>query len=109
MDEIHWIRDVLLPTAILGVIAWCVPKLFAQYLAETIPALWMNALLSTVVMLWVGALYFAVPYLLSRAGLAQWIVILPAVLAQSAKFALIWAPIGILSLVSLPEKWTLDE
>jgi len=102
---------LLLPAVVLAVLAWLIPKLWSRVLPEGVKPLMLNALLSTVSMFVATSLFFVVLYTWQDAPMAE---ILAEGFGANAVFfgqlglssALIWAPIMVLSLASLPRRWT---
>lgn len=103
-------ESLLLPAAVLAILAFVVPRGIGRLLPEGVNPLLLNAFLSTVVLFVISALFFLCLYLWQGLSLAQ--ITEPGLSANILHFgrlgltsALIWAPIMILSVAGLPRKW----
>ncbi len=100
------IATVVLPLLLLAVAAWAVPWLLGRVLPEGVGWLALNGALSAMVLAGLSAGGF---YLLYGAAGGAVLDTAPwhfAVL--SARAALVWAPIAVLSLANLPKGWTTE-
>ena len=98
------ILTVLLPLLLLGVAAWAIPLLLARILPEGLAGLALNGAVSTLLLAGLSALGFYLLY--GAAGdrvldVAPWYFLL-----LSARAALVWAPVMVLSLANVPGRWT---
>ncbi|MDB2406929.1 hypothetical protein N9W17_00130 [Jannaschia sp.] len=96
--------DVILPLIGLGLLAWIVPWALGRALPEGVPWLIANGVISAVVLAVLAALGFVLLY--GAAGGAVWAEAPWHFVLLSARSALIWAPILVLSLANLPRVWT---
>ena len=97
------IQDVVLPLAFLATAAWVIPLLLFKILPEGVIWLILIGAISTIALVGISASGFYILY--GRAGdvvldTAPWHF---AVL--SARAALVWAPVMVLSLSSIPRRW----
>jgi hydrogenase-4 membrane subunit HyfE len=101
---------LFLPTLMLALCAFAVPRLLARVLPEGVPALMANALLSALAMCVLSAVFFFCLYVWQGApvqellanGLAHNVVSFGG-LGMIA--GIIWAPIMLLSVAGLPRRW----
>ncbi len=101
---------LFLPALVLAILGFAVPRLLARVLPEGVKPLMLNAFLSTILLFLVSAGFFLCLYLWQGLGIAD---ILETGLAASVVLfgrlgliaAIIWAPIMVLSVASLPRKW----
>ena len=103
-------QSLILPAVMLAVLAFIVPRVLGRLLPEGVKPLLLNAFLSTILLFMISALFFLCLYLWQGVGLAQ--IMEPGLGANILHFgqlgltsALIWAPIMILSVASLPRRW----
>ncbi|EBA13517.1 hypothetical protein [Roseobacter sp. CCS2] len=101
---------LFLPALVLGLVSFAVPRVLARALPEGVKPLMLNAFLSTILLFVLSALFFFCLYLWQGLSIAE--VLEPGVVTSVALFgrlgliaALIWAPIMVLSVASLPRKW----
>ena len=102
---------LILPALALAVLGWLVPRLLARAWPEGVGPLLLLALVSTLILTALAAAFFMLLYLGQGVPLA---VILdvgvlggwPHFLRLGLASALVWAPIMILSVASLPRHWT---
>ncbi|MCK0096179.1 hypothetical protein MWU60_11405 [Yoonia sp. F2084L] len=102
--------SLLLPTFVLAMLAFVVPRLLAQALPEGVKFLLANAFLSTLLLFAISAMFFFCLYLWQGLSVAD--VAAPGLAANVFFFGrlglaagIIWAPIMILSVAGLPRKW----
>lgn len=101
---------LFLPTLILALLGFVVPRLFARILPEGVSALMANAVLSTMAMGIISALFFFCLYVwqgvpvreLLDQGFAHNVVSFGGL---GLIAGIIWAPIMLLSLAGLPRRW----
>ena len=101
---------LFVPTLILALLAFAVPRLLALILPEGVPALMANAVLSALVMCVLSALFFFGLYVwqgvpareLLANGMMQNVVSFGGL---GVIVGIIWAPIMVLSVAGLPRKW----
>ena len=101
---------LLIPVVFLCLLAWLVPKLLSLVMPEGVKPLMVLAFLSTLAMFVLSSLVFVFLYASHGIGLAD--LFAPGILPTFVHFgqlglsaALIWAPIMILSVASLPRHW----
>ena len=105
------IREVssglILPALALGVLGWLVPRLLARVWPEGAGPLLLLALVSTLVLIALATVFFLLLYVGQGAPLAALVDMgsLPHFLRLGLVSALVWAPIMILSVASLPQHW----
>ena len=95
--------SVLLPLLLLGGAAWAVPLLLGRVLPEGVAGLVLNGAVSTLLLAGLSALGFYLLY--GPAGdrlldAAPWHFV-----TLSARAALVWGPVMVLSLASVPGRW----
>ena len=100
----------LVPVLALIVLAVAVPKLVARLVPEGVGWLVGNGVISSVALWAVAAGYFAGAYAMQADALTRLLGIDPiGTLAHFVKLGalagMIWAPVMVLSLASLPKKW----
>jgi len=101
---------LLIPSLILAVLGFVMPRLLARILPEGIKPLLLNGFLATCAMFILSGLMFIVLYLINGMGFAQ---LMGAGLASNLAFfghlallsVMLWGPVLILSLAGLPRKW----
>ncbi len=103
-------NGIVVPAIILAVAGWFMPRLWARVLPEGLRPLMYNALLSTVSMGLLGVVYFIGLYLMMGYPVAELFAagVVPVVShfgPLALMSALIWGPIVILSVASLPRRW----
>ncbi len=103
MTDLNITVDVLLPLAVVAAIAWFVPKFLGQRLPQTLVGLWVNAGVSSIIMCLVCGIVMLAA--LGQASPAIWVY----AVWLGLKFALLWVPVVILSLVIQPQHWELEE
>ena len=102
--------SLILPALLLAGVAFVVPRLLAKVLPEGVKPLLLNAFLSTLILFVLIAAFFFCLYLWRGANVAQ---ITATGVADTVLFfgrlglvsAIIWAPIMVLSVASLPRTW----
>jgi hypothetical protein len=101
---------LILPALLLAVLGWLVPRLLARVWPEGVGPLLLLALVSTLVLVVLATGLFVLLYLgqgvplaliLDVGVLGGW----PHFLRLGLVSALVWAPIMILSVASLPRHW----
>lgn len=97
------IESVLLPVVLLAAAAWAVPWLLSKVLPEGVFWLILIGIISAVLLTVLSALGFYVLY--GQAGdvvldAAPWHFVV-----LSARAALIWGPVMVLSLANVPKGW----
>jgi hypothetical protein len=97
------IVTVVLPLALLGAVAWLLPRGLARWLPRSLGGLVANGAMASVLLLGLGAALFAWLYGPS-AGLV-WDAAPGHFLVLSARAALLWGPILVLGLADLPRRW----
>ena len=98
------------PAVILAFLAWMVPKIMSFFMPEGVRPLLVLALLSTLLLFVISTLFFVVLYLWQGAPLTG---LAGAGAAANILFfgrlgliaGMIWAPIMVLSVASLPRHW----
>jgi len=103
MENVNITLDVLLPLAVIAVCAWFVPKGLARWVRESLPGLWLNAALSGVVLSLLSGVIMLVA--LGQGAPSLWLY----AWWLGLKFAIVWVPIMLLSLVMQPQHWELNE
>jgi hypothetical protein len=98
---------VVLPLAGLALLAWFVPPALGRVLPEGVGWLVLNGILSAVVLALIAAVGFVLLY--GEAGGPVWREAPWHFALLSARSALLWAPILVLSLANLPRGWTEAE
>lgn len=101
---------LLLPAAMICVVAFIVPRILAMVLPEGVKPLLLNAFLSTVLLFLLSAGLFFCLYLWQGLSIAD---LLASGLAANVVFfgklglysAIIWGPVMVLSVAGLPRKW----
>jgi hypothetical protein len=101
---------LFLPALLLAFLAWLVPKLLSMLLPEGVRPLMINAFLSTLILFGLSTVFFSLLYIWKGVGWDE--------LASFGTFAnivffgklglisgMIWAPIMVLSVASLPRNW----
>lgn len=103
-------ESLFLPTLVLAILAFVVPRLLGRVLPEGVKPLLLNAFISTVLMFLISAGFFFCLYLWQGLTVAQ--IMEPGWAANIVFFgrlgmiaAMIWAPIMLLSVAGLPRKW----
>lgn len=96
--------DLIAPVAALIALAWVVPWGLGRVLPEGVGWLVVNGVLSTAILAGSAALLFW--WLYGAAGGAVLRVAPWHFAGLSARSALIWAPVMVLSLANLPRGWT---
>ncbi|TFL17294.1 hypothetical protein [Jannaschia formosa] len=99
--------DVVFPLLGLALLAWFVPAGIGKLLPEGVGWLVVNGLVSFMLLAIVAASGFVLLY--GEAGGAVWREAPWHFVLLSARSALLWAPILVLSLANLPRKWTEAE
>ncbi|PWJ12085.1 hypothetical protein [Jannaschia seohaensis] len=99
--------DVVLPLLGLGLLAWGLPWALGRVLPEGVAWLVVNGLISAAVLAVVAAAGFMLLY--GAAGGVVWREAPWHFVMLSARSALLWAPILVLSLANLPKGWTEAE
>jgi len=102
---------LLIPALVLAALGWSVPRLLFHVFPEGVKPLILLGLVSTVAMFVLGIAFFTVLYLaqgiewsvLTRGG---WGAFLGHFLRLGALSALLWGPIMLLAVASLPRRWT---
>lgn len=101
---------LFLPALLLAFSAWLVPKLLSMLLPEGMRPLMINAFLSTLILFGLSTVFFSLLYIWKGVGWDE--------LTSFGTFAnivffgklglisgMIWAPIMVLSVASLPDNW----
>lgn len=99
--------EVVLPLIGLAVLAWLVPWALGRVLPEGVAWLLVNGLLSTVALAAAAAAGFVLLY--GGAGAVIWREAPWHFVLLSARSAIVWAPVMVLSLANLPKGWTEEE
>ena len=101
---------LLLPTLLLGVLGWLVPRLLGRVWPEGVGPLLLLAFVSTLVLLVLAAGFFLLLYVWQGAPAAA--LFEGGVAAGLGHFlrlgllsALVWAPVMVLSVAGLPRHW----
>ena len=101
---------LLFPAIILAMLSWLVPKLLSFVMPEGVKPLLLLALVSTLILFVLSSVFFFVLYLWQGVTLAQLAdggmatnILLFGRLGLIA--GIIWAPIMVLSVASLPRHW----
>jgi hypothetical protein len=102
------------PALTLAFLAWLVPKLLSLVMPEGIKPLMLLALLATLILFAVSAAFFVLLYIWNGTPLAE---ILAFGWAANIVFfgrlgliaAMIWAPIMILTVATLPRHWIREK
>ncbi len=101
---------LVLPALVLGVLGWLVPRLLGRVWPEGVGPLMLLAFVSTLVLLALAAGFFLLLYTWQGAPLAA--LLEPGAAAGLGHFlrlgllsALVWAPVMVLSVAGLPQRW----
>lgn len=101
---------LFLPTLILALLGFVVPRLFARVLPEGVPTLMANAVLSAMAMCIISAVFFFCLYVWQGVPVRELLdqgftdnVLSFGGLGLIA--GIIWAPILLLSVAGLPRRW----
>ncbi|CTQ49720.1 hypothetical protein [Jannaschia donghaensis] len=97
------IATVVLPLALLALTAWVVPWVLSKVLPEGVFWLLLIGVLSAVALTVVSALGFYVLY--GQAGEAVLDAAPWHFVVLSARAALVWGPVMVLSLANIPKGW----
>lgn len=101
------LTDLILPLVLLAGLAWAVPALFGRVLPEGMGWLVVNGALSAALLAAVAGAGFVLLY--GEAGDAVWRTAPWHFALLSARSALVWGPVLMLSLADLPRRWTEAE
>lgn len=102
--------DLIVPALVLAAMGWSVPRLLFHVFPEGLKPLILLGLCSALIMLVLGIGFFTVLYLaqgidwatLTRDGLAPFV---GHFLKLGAISALLWGPVMVLGVASLPRRW----
>lgn len=97
------IQDVLLPLALLGVLAWGVPWALQRLFPRSLPGLVLNGAVSATLLFGMGMALFA--WLYGPAAGRVWAEAPAYFAVLSARSALLWAPVLVLALSAMPRRW----
>ena len=100
MVEINYFVDIIWPTAVFFVLAWCIPACLARFVPMSVTGLFINLICSAGIMITSGTFYM---WLVGGIDAGEGFMFLP--IRHSMRFALIWAPVLILALIVQPQKW----
>lgn len=102
--------SLLVPAFVLALLALAIPQLLARTLPEGVAPLMLNAFMSTLVLFLLSGGFFFVLYLVQGLSVAQ--ILEPGIIGSVTFFgrlgliaSILWAPILLLSVASLPRKW----
>jgi len=106
--------DLIVPALALAAIGWSVPRLLFHVFPEGVKPLILLGVCSALVMLVLGIGFFTVLYLaqgIDWAALMRdgWMAFLGHFLKLGAISALLWGPVMLLAVASLPKRWTDKE
>jgi hypothetical protein len=101
------LTEVVLPLMGLALLAWSVPWAIGRILPEGLGWLVVNGLVSAALLAGIAALGFILLY--GEAGGVVWREAPWHFALLSARSALLWGPILVLSLANLPRGWTEAE
>ncbi|MEM7488036.1 MAG: hypothetical protein AAF390_02820 [Pseudomonadota bacterium] len=97
------VQGVIVPLLVLGAVAWVLPWALGKALPKSLPGLVVNGVISAGLLMLAGMALFGWLYG-PTAGLV-WQSAPGHFLILSARAALIWGPILVLSLANLPRGW----
>ncbi|SDZ01421.1 hypothetical protein SAMN05444004_10540 [Jannaschia faecimaris] len=97
------IATVVFPLVLLALAAWVIPWLLSKVMPEGVFWLFLIGVISAVALALIAAVGFFVLY--GRAGeavldVAPWYFVI-----LSARAALVWGPVMVLSLANIPKNW----
>ncbi len=106
--------DLIVPALALAAMGWSVPRLLFHVFPEGVKPLILLGVCSALVMLVLGIGFFTVLYLaqgIDWAALMRdgWMAFLGHFLKLGAISALLWGPVMLLAVASLPKRWTDKE
>ncbi|MGZ9811005.1 hypothetical protein ACXN5S_11125 [Pseudoroseicyclus sp. H15] len=104
------ITGVLLPAAVIVVLAILLPRALGRWLPETFAGLVLNGVISAALLTGLAALVFAVTYAWSGTQVGAMLGFAPGVtlghfLRLGLSAGLLWAPVLVLSVASVPGRW----
>lgn len=104
----------LLPILTLFAVSIVVPRLLGRLLPETHRAVWLNGVLSALILWGFSALWMFASYIWQDSRLLTLFGLAPGQsLLHFARLGLmaglIWAPVGLLSLSTVPGRWKVGE
>ncbi|UWQ20010.1 hypothetical protein [Jannaschia sp. W003] len=97
------IAGVLVPLFALGALAWLLPRLAARWLPRSMRGLVMNGAICGAILFAAGVALFAALY--GDAAGVVWSEAPAHFAVLSARAALLWGPVLVLSLAGLPRRW----
>ncbi|MEM7644666.1 MAG: hypothetical protein AAF366_19395 [Pseudomonadota bacterium] len=97
------VHGVIVPLVLLGTAAWLLPWALGKALPKALWSLVLNGLISAVILTMAGMLLFA--WLYGPTADIVWQAAPGHFLILSARSALLWGPILVLSLSNLPRRW----
>jgi hypothetical protein len=102
--------DLILPALVLTAMGWAVPRLLFHVFPEGVKPLILLAICSTLIMMVLGIVFFTVLYLAQGINWAVllrdgWGAFLLHFLKLGLISALLWGPIMLLAVASLPKRW----
>ena len=105
----EWLSGgLLLPAIMLALMGWLVPQGLARIMPEGVGALMLLAFVATVLLAVLASALFMALYIWRGAPVAE--VVRPAAWPAFGRLALlsalIWAPVMVLSVSTLPRRWT---
>ena len=103
MSEINFIFEIILPAVAMWAMAWVLPSLLSRFLTESNAGLIVNGILSSTIMMAIGIAYLYL--VISSPEVDGSVRPIVAFASRSLSFALLWAPILILNLVTRPQYW----
>ena len=103
MGEINFIFEIILPAVAMWAMAWVLPSLLSRFLTESIAGLIVNGILSSTIMIAIGIAYLYL--VISSPEVDSSVRPIVSFASRSLSFALLWAPILILNLITRPQYW----
>ncbi|CAI8193336.1 MAG: hypothetical protein RMX61_04930 [Planktomarina sp.] len=103
MSEINFTLEIILPVVAMWAMAWVIPSLLFRFLTESITGLIVNGIFSSTIMIAVGIAYLYL--VISNPEVDSSVRPIVTFASRSLSFALLWAPILILNLITRPQYW----
>ncbi len=103
MSEINFTLEIILPVVAMWAMAWVIPSLLSRFLTKSTIGLVVNGIFSSTIMMAIGIAYLY--FVIRSPEVGSSIEPIVAFASRSLSFALLWAPILILNLITRPQYW----